>query len=1775
MKKLLFLLLSIIGFISAISQNVSIPDANFRNYLLSTSWINTDGDDNISVEEAQAFDGGIFVSNMNISSLTGIEAFINIDFLYCDGNNIHNLNLSNNTLLESINCKNNPLVTLNISNCTILYNLEMSNTSVNNISINSSVFNTLWAQNTLLHSLDLSGKTQLTWVDCEGSSALHSIDVTGCVALEYLDLQKCSLSEGLLLQSLYNLTYVDISETEITSFYAFNLPLLETLWATYNFNMPEITLNSCPALTEFYCYTGEIENIIIVACPAIQYFNCSTNQLTHLNNVNFAAIPALLEFTCYENKIEGTLNFSSNNQLKYLYCNDNFGITGLLLPSSVQYVDCNANFITALDCSMATNLKRLNCSFNDIYLLNVSTCNQMTELYCNDNKLQALNINNCTALTKLHCFKNQISSLNATSNPALTELRCNDNLLEYLTVAGASINTIECQNNKIRSLNITDVPDLSKLFCNNNRLSTLDMRNGNYEILSALNFDATNNLLTCVSVDDVEWANNHWFSCIDNEAEFNTFCYFGPEIVVKQNTTEIPVNGTFFVGTVNVGSSSSEITFTIENTGDQNLLLTGTPKIVVSDADAARFTIHETSTNETVIPSGNTTFSITYIPLESGTDEATISIANNDGDENPFIFAVQGAGFITNQTNGSAFNFTGNETIDIPISTTPFSTNATWEFWVYLDNMSNQCFINHASDFNGNGYYINLSDSKLYFTQGTGGKGFIQSFSTNNAVQANSWSHIAIVKNGSQVTLYVNGADKTEFHGNHSNIVTNSGLRIGEKTGFGQYIFGKMDELRLWSKALTLDEIKENIYNELSNPATISDLEGYYTFNESSGTVLPDWSGNHYDGNVNNASNNEWWETYAMVVPAPQPATVVTPVSFTANWLAPQQGIVEKYLLDVSTNSNFSTVIPGYNAKNCGTNSSETITGLTPNTTYYYRVKAFKTSMGYSQFHYHSPLSAATTTPEIHIKQNYLYVASDSTFDFGTTGLQTSLPKTFTIKNLGTNDLHLTDTPKILLSGTDAQYFSINETATLGTIEPSSSTEFTVIYNPIVVGSHSAVINISNNDTDENPYIINLKGNSAVMYLISTSVNPANSGTITGSGYYEQGQTVTLTATPETGYSFVNWTENGTEVTTNAIYGFIATADRTLVANFTINAYSISAGVSPENTGTVAGMGTFEYGTTVNLEAQANTGYSFSYWTEDYDIVSTQAHYSFPATADRILVANFAVSIYSISVSVNPLNAATVTGAGNYLHGSSVTLVALSNNNYSFDNWTENGNVLSTNENYSFTATANRSIVANFSQILYTISATVSPENTGTVLGTGVFTYGYWVSLEAVPNDDYAFSHWTIDGETVSTNSPLSFTVYENLALVAHFVSDQCNVSVTINPENAGTVSGLGTGIFTYGETVTLDATPNENFVFIKWTEDGQTVSWEATYSFTAIRNYNLVAEFNSDICTLTLNVSPENAGTVTGAGSYPIGTEVTITATANDGYSFLYWTYLDYPIIMQPSFSFPINNSYTFTAVFTPNSYSISATVNPENSGTITGTGNYNHGQNVTMTAFAENGYFFDNWTENGTIVSTNANYEFIANSNRTLVANFELNPLINTNLNLTNLIVENNQTNCYNALQTINVAGNGTSFIVLGGGSATFIAGQNIRFLPGTVVMNQGTIHGYITTTGNYCGTMAPAMVVNPLGTEENSLVSPETSFFKVFPNPTSGKINIEFTNDFGSADVLIRIYNLMGERVFKEEIPGFITREISLEHIPKGLYLISISQGDKSGIRKIIRQ
>ena len=147
----------------------------------------------------------------------------------------------------------------------------------------------------------------------------------------------------------------------------------------------------------------------------------------------------------------------------------------------------------------------------------------------------------------------------------------------------------------------------------------------------------------------------------------------------------------------------------------------------------------------------------------------------------------------------------------------------------------------------------------------------------------------------------------------------------------------------------------------------------------------------------------------------------------------------------------------------------------------------------------------------------------------------------------------------------------------------------------------------------------------SIICEVATVINPKEAGVVTGAGFYSVRETenVTLSATPNEYYKFVNWTENGEAVSTDAEYTFTITGERNLVANFSLLDYDVIVSVNPESAGSVTGAGNYNHGDNVTLTATTNEGYKFVNWTENGNIVSANTKYTFKITSNRNLVANF------------------------------------------------------------------------------------------------------------------------------------------------------------------------------------------------------------------------------------------------------------------------------------------------------------------------------------------------------------------------------------------------------------------------------------------------------------------------------------------------------------------------------------------------------------------------
>ena len=170
--------------------------------------------------------------------------------------------------------------------------------------------------------------------------------------------------------------------------------------------------------------------------------------------------------------------------------------------------------------------------------------------------------------------------------------------------------------------------------------------------------------------------------------------------------------------------------------------------------------------------------------------------------------------------------------------------------------------------------------------------------------------------------------------------------------------------------------------------------------------------------------------------------------------------------------------------------------------------------------------------------------------------------------------------------------------------------------------------------------------------------------------------------------------------------------------------FHVTTQSNPETGGTTSGDGDYDAETEATVTAEANEGYNFVRWTKDGETVSEEAEYTFQVTEDCTLTAHFAIALsntYTITVSASPSEGGSVSGGGSYEEGASCTVNAVANADFTFVNWTENGEAVSVEADYTFTVSGDRTLVAHFvQQGAPTHTVTVNPFlSHGTACGSG------------------------------------------------------------------------------------------------------------------------------------------------------------------------------------------------------------------------------------------------------------------------------------------------------------------------------------------------------------------------------------------------------------------------------------------------------------------------
>ncbi len=527
-----------------------------------------------------------------------------------------------------------------------------------------------------------------------------------------------------------------------------------------------------------------------------------------------------------------------------------------------------------------------------------------------------------------------------------------------------------------------------------------------------------------------------------------------------------------------------------------------------------------------------------------------------------------------------------------------------------------------------------------------------------------------------------------------------------------------------------------------------------------------------------------------------------------------------------------------------------------------------------------------------------------------------------------------------------------------------------------------------------------------------------------GSHVYNHGESVTVQAIPETGWYFSHWTgdfppgegeEDEISITMDS--------DKNITAHFEIYTYNLTLDIAEgEGAIKVDGdvieipyTGVFDHGTVVEIEAVPDANWFFHEWTGDYESTDRIIHVNM--IQDYDINAHFAEMLdYLLTIErVGQGSTEPRVGSHSYEEGAVVNVSATPDTGWFFSHWTGDfppGE--EENSNITIIMDDNKTLTAHFS--IFTYDLTVDVMGDGEVIidpEEESYDYGTLVDLQAIPDTGWFFSHWSGDTDSIThgdVNNPhIVIEITEDIVLTAHFEEGPL---VPTEPTPANDVTGISSNpelsvfvehqggnsmdVYFYDASDdsligTNEGVESESRANIVWEglEHGRLYQWyvsahDGTYQATSeVWNFTTI-----DMHNLTISVEGEGSTVpAEGTHSYEHGEEVTITATPELGWYFAGWTG-DYTGI-EDEITITIDGDKEITAHF--EEYR-TLTIVVEGEGTTTpteGQNTYRHGEEVTILAIPDTGWYFAGWT--GDYTGIEDEITITMDSDKEITAHFE----------------------------------------------------------------------------------------------------------------------------------------------------------------------------------------
>ncbi len=443
-------------------------------------------------------------------------------------------------------------------------------------------------------------------------------------------------------------------------------------------------------------------------------------------------------------------------------------------------------------------------------------------------------------------------------------------------------------------------------------------------------------------------------------------------------------------------------------------------------------------------------------------------------------------------------------------------------------------------------------------------------------------------------------------------------------------------------------------------------------------------------------------------------------------------------------------------------------------------------------------------------------------------------------------------------------------------------------------------------------------------------------------------------------------------------------------------------------------------------------------------------------------------------------------------------------------------------------------------------SVTITPTANPVCSGSLAFFIANPVNGGATP-----FYQWKLNGTNVGTNDPYYFTIPENGDVVSCIMTSSFScatgnpatsnsVAMTVNPRPLPVISGEA--LVMAGNTG-VNYTTQAGMTGYTWTVSSGGMITDGSGTSAISVTWNLPGPQTVGVNYLNLNNCNSLVPTLFEVTVFPTFIAGSIAASQT----------INYNTVPEPL------SGVAPTGGNIPYSYQWQISADGANFTDISG---------ATELNYAPAALTVTTWYRQ---IQTSANNFGSAVTN---ILKITVNPDVPSDLLVQGETVASGQSNCYNATQTITVAGGGTIFVVQNNGNAHMIAGQRISFRTGTRVEPGGSLHGYIDADGPWCVGKAPSIVTNITGTVERPLNELSTDF-AAYPNPTKGFFTLELKGETQEGKVQVTVYGILGEIVLSEELTNMQKHEFSLAGKPEGIYFVSVRTGKTFKTMKIVKQ